>query len=82
MTTKRARSGSVRILLGTPVLWALLCLWLVPACSDEGTTTKCDDMPVDGDPAKLQAWWDKAVDDGCATAEHPPQFVGAAGARP
>ena len=45
---------------------ALLAL----ACGDDGTTTSCADMPVlseGASVAELEAWWDEAVEDGCAS---------------
>jgi hypothetical protein len=53
---------------------------LILACSDEGTTTSCTDMPVlseGASVAELEAWWDEAVKDGCATPRGAPP--GAAG---
>ena len=50
------------------------------ACGDEGTTTSCADMPVLSEgtsAAELEAWWDEAVEAGCATPRGAPP--GAAG---
>jgi hypothetical protein len=65
-------------------LWLVLCavLLVAPACGDDGTTTSCDEMPVDEDgsqAAEVQEWWDDAVQEGCATARGDGSF-GAAGA--
>jgi hypothetical protein len=59
--------------------WAL-------ACDDGGSTTSCAEMPLadagddvpSSDP-EVRAWWERAVDERCAT---PPigGFAGAAGA--
>ncbi len=49
-----------------------LGLALTAACSDDGTTTSCEDMPIvggagEGNQADLERWWQDAVKAGCAT---------------
>lgn len=66
-------------LMGLIVMSSVTSLFAL-ACSDEGTTASCDDMPVlseGASVAELEAWWDEAVDEGCATPRGAPP--GAAG---
>jgi hypothetical protein len=72
-----ARFSAHVVTLGLLVLSALL---LAPACSDDGVTTSCDNMPVSeqgSDDPEVRAWWTKAAQEGCAT---PPGGNGEGGA--
>lgn len=73
MISKCQRVSGERAVWAGSLFWLSLSLLVASACSDEGTTTKCEDMPVTDDQEVLQAWWDQAVEDGCATAEHQPE---------